>query len=102
MQEQLKQFAYPHISENEQENSKQLEKIHKLLMESKDPDEQGYWFFGSCELDFKGGNQSYLTEKSTYNEFVNGENIRLSLAYYNAKGVPARKTKSALKNYFGY
>ncbi|MGE7926010.1 hypothetical protein ACQKND_22975 [Viridibacillus arvi] len=62
----------------------------------------GYWFCGSCELDSKGANQGYLTGISTYDEFVNGKNNRLSLAYYNAKGVPERKTKSALKYYFGY
>ncbi|MGE7935088.1 hypothetical protein [Viridibacillus arvi] len=53
-------------------------------------------------MDSKGANQGYLTGISTFDEFGNGKNNRLSLAYYYAKGVPERKKKSALKYYFGY
>lgn len=62
-----------------------------------------YWFCDKCSPYECGAISGYLTEVRTFSQTLNNRDAAYILkAMANAKGMPERRTKKALKDFFGY
>ncbi|RFB53691.1 hypothetical protein [Bacillus thuringiensis] len=62
-----------------------------------------YWFCDECDPYSQGANLGTLSTINKYDEFIRHSQSELLInVFCNAKAVPNRKTKNALKQYFGY
>ncbi len=61
------------------------------------------WFCDECDPYSQGATPGTLNTISKYDEFIRHSQSELLIKVFcNAKGVPNRRTKNALKQYFGY